>query len=103
MPVQLGGGTQIGQALEYCEQHHAQQPSRTLVVLLSDFQDTGRDARLRALADACESVGLVPLARALSRVTHAEPANVRAAAALSAAHVIAGLSALRRTLQVRSG
>lgn len=38
MSVQLGGGTDIGQAVAYCEQQITQ-PSRTIFVLLSDFME----------------------------------------------------------------
>jgi Mg-chelatase subunit ChlD len=48
MAVQLGGGTQIGQALEYCEQRHITQPNRTILVLLSDFAEGGSPARMVA-------------------------------------------------------
>ncbi len=48
MAVQLGGGTQIGQALEYCEQRHVTQPARTLLVLLSDFAEGDSPARMVA-------------------------------------------------------
>lgn len=36
MSVQLGGGTNIGQAMQYCEQL-VEDPHRTIVVLISDF------------------------------------------------------------------
>ncbi|WP_182084156.1 VWA domain-containing protein [Aureimonas sp. ME7] len=37
MSVQLGGGTDIGRALSYCEARHVATPERTLLVLVSDF------------------------------------------------------------------
>ena len=37
MSVQLGGGTDIGQAMSYCEAKHVAQPERTILVLVSDF------------------------------------------------------------------
>ncbi|WAJ30347.1 VWA domain-containing protein [Antarcticirhabdus aurantiaca] len=37
MSVQLGGGTDIGRALAYCEQKHVATPERTVLVLVSDF------------------------------------------------------------------
>ncbi|MGI4939552.1 MAG: VWA domain-containing protein, partial [Janthinobacterium lividum] len=37
MAVQLGGGTDIGRALAYCEARHVVRPERTVVVLVSDF------------------------------------------------------------------
>ncbi|SFJ65594.1 VWA domain containing CoxE-like protein [Sphingomonas sp. NFR04] len=40
MSVQLGGGTDIGRAVHYCEQQITQ-PSRTIFVLLSDFCEGG--------------------------------------------------------------
>ncbi|MCA9087436.1 MAG: VWA domain-containing protein [Planctomycetaceae bacterium] len=49
MGVQLGGGTDIGQAVRYCEQLVVQ-PRRTIFVLLSDFCE-GADPRL--LLSAC--------------------------------------------------
>jgi len=38
MSVQLGGGTNIGQAMQYCEQL-VEDPHRTIVVLISDFEE----------------------------------------------------------------
>jgi uncharacterized protein with von Willebrand factor type A (vWA) domain len=40
MSVQLGGGTDIGQALRYCEQLLTN-PSRTIVALVTDFYEGG--------------------------------------------------------------
>lgn len=37
MSVQLGGGTDIGKAVAYCEARHVAQPARTILVLVSDF------------------------------------------------------------------
>lgn len=37
MSVQLGGGTDIGKALAYCEARHVTTPERTILVLVSDF------------------------------------------------------------------
>lgn len=37
MSVQLGGGTDIGRAMAYCEAHHVTRPDRTILVLVSDF------------------------------------------------------------------
>ena len=45
MSVQLGGGTDIGQAVSYCEGLIAQ-PSRTVLVLVSDFCEGASPARL---------------------------------------------------------
>jgi uncharacterized protein with von Willebrand factor type A (vWA) domain len=44
MGVQLGGGTDIGKALRYCEQL-VTQPRRTVLVLISDFCE-GADPRV---------------------------------------------------------
>jgi Mg-chelatase subunit ChlD len=49
MSVQLGGGTNIGQAVRYCEQL-VSQPRRTVLVLVTDFCE-GADPR--ALIAAC--------------------------------------------------
>lgn len=43
MSVQLGGGTNIGQAVQYCEQL-VSQPTRTVLVLVTDFCE-GADPR----------------------------------------------------------
>jgi Mg-chelatase subunit ChlD len=55
MSVQLGGGTDIAQALTYCETL-VRQPTRTILVLVSDFCEGGSPARLisavRRLAEA---------------------------------------------------
>lgn len=45
MSVQLGGGTDIGRAVTYCEQLITQ-PSRTVFVLVSDFYEGASPARL---------------------------------------------------------
>ncbi|HJZ31961.1 MAG TPA: VWA domain-containing protein [Hyphomicrobiaceae bacterium] len=55
LSVQLGGGTDIGRAVNYCEQL-IQQPTRTVFVLVSDFCEGGSPGRLvtavRRLAEA---------------------------------------------------
>jgi Mg-chelatase subunit ChlD len=55
LSVQLGGGTDIGRAVTYCEQL-IQQPTRTILVLVSDFYEGASPARLiaavRRLAEA---------------------------------------------------
>jgi Mg-chelatase subunit ChlD len=48
MSVQLGGGTNIGQAVRYCEQQ-VSQPRRTVLVLVTDFCE-GADPRALILA-----------------------------------------------------
>src|SRR5215470_12453448 len=47
MNVQLGGGTNIGQAMHYCEQL-VDDPHRTIVVLISDFCEGAPPAHLLA-------------------------------------------------------
>jgi Mg-chelatase subunit ChlD len=47
MSVQLGGGTDIGKAVTYCEQL-VTQPTRTIFVLLSDFYEGGSPAPMIA-------------------------------------------------------
>ena len=55
LSVQLGGGTDIGRAVTYCEQLILQ-PTRTVLVLVSDFCEGASPARLisavRRLAEA---------------------------------------------------
>jgi Mg-chelatase subunit ChlD len=50
MSVQLGGGTNIGQAMQYCEQL-VEDPHRTIVVLISDFYE---GASPRTLVTSCQ-------------------------------------------------
>lgn len=50
MSVQLGGGTNIGQAMQYCEQL-VEDPHRTIVVLISDFCE---GAPARSLLASCQ-------------------------------------------------
>ena len=47
MTVQLGGGTDIGKAMAYCEQCITN-PHRTVVALISDFYEGGSERRLLA-------------------------------------------------------
>lgn len=47
MSVQLGGGTNIAGAMEYCERLITQ-PSRTVFALISDFEEGGSVARMLA-------------------------------------------------------
>jgi Mg-chelatase subunit ChlD len=47
LSVQLGGGTDIGRAVTYCE-GLITQPSRTILVLVSDFYEGGSAQRLTA-------------------------------------------------------
>ncbi len=65
MSVQLGGGTDIAQALRYCGQV-IDNPSRTVLVLITDFCEGGPPAELvratRALAEArVKLIGLASL------------------------------------------
>jgi Mg-chelatase subunit ChlD len=65
MSVQLGGGTDIAQALRYCGQV-IDNPSRTVLVLITDFCEGGPPAELvratRALAEArVRLIGLASL------------------------------------------
>ena len=48
MSVQLGGGTDIGKAMAYCEAKHVTQPARTILVLVSDFCEGASPAPLLA-------------------------------------------------------
>jgi Mg-chelatase subunit ChlD len=50
MSVQLGGGTNIGQAMQYCEQL-VEDPHRTIVALISDFCE---GAPPRSLLASCQ-------------------------------------------------
>jgi Mg-chelatase subunit ChlD len=55
MSVQLGGGTDIGGALAYCETL-VRTPTRTIVVLVTDFYEGGEPNRLLAsIRRLCES------------------------------------------------
>ncbi len=45
MSVQLGGGTDIGAAMHYCASL-VEQPTRTIVVLVTDFEEGGSPERL---------------------------------------------------------
>jgi Mg-chelatase subunit ChlD len=51
MNVQLGGGTHIGQAMQYCEQL-VEDPHRTIVVLVSDFCEGAPPAHLLSVSEA---------------------------------------------------
>ena len=57
MKVQLGGGTDIGQALSYARQL-VTAPRRTIVVLISDFYEGGPIARLYGEAHALLDSGV---------------------------------------------
>jgi len=57
MSVQLGGGTDIGRALGYCEEL-VQQPSRTLRVLGTDFYEGGSPERMIAAVQRLRGAGV---------------------------------------------
>lgn len=54
MSVQLGGGTNIAAAMEYCEKL-VTQPTRTVFVLVSDFEEGGSVPRMLAAAQRMAS------------------------------------------------
>ena len=57
MGVQLGGGTDIGQALRYAEQE-IEDPRRTVVVLISDFEEGAEPAVMIAAARRMAGAGV---------------------------------------------
>lgn len=57
MNVQLGGGTNIGQAMQYCEQL-AEDPHRTIVVLISDFCEGAPPAHLISICGRFREAGV---------------------------------------------
>jgi Mg-chelatase subunit ChlD len=60
MKVQLGGGTDIGQALEYASQL-VENPRRTIVVLITDFYEGAPVGRLYAAAKKLVEGGVTAL------------------------------------------
>ncbi|GKW43218.1 VWA domain-containing protein [Pectobacterium parvum] len=54
MTVQLGGGTNIAKAMQYCEQR-VQNPKRTIVTLISDFEEGGALNRLLSFVQRMHS------------------------------------------------
>lgn len=60
MKVQLGGGTDIGQAIEYAGQL-VENPRRTIVVLITDFYEGAPPARLFAAARKLVESGVTAL------------------------------------------
>ena len=60
MKVQLGGGTDIGQALEYASQI-VENPRRTIVVLITDFYEGAPINRLYAVAKKLVESGVTAL------------------------------------------
>jgi Mg-chelatase subunit ChlD len=71
MNVQLGGGTDIGQAMSYCEQL-VENPRRTILVLVSDFCEGASPKKLLATCRRLKEAGvtLIGLA-ALDEVANA--------------------------------
>ena len=57
MSVQLGGGTDIGQALAYCE-GLVMNPHRTVLILVSDFAEGASPARLLATCGRLRGAGV---------------------------------------------
>lgn len=55
--VQLGGGTDINQALGYCERY-IEEPQKTHLILISDLFEGGDAARMLARAQAMVSAGV---------------------------------------------
>jgi Mg-chelatase subunit ChlD len=60
MSVQLGGGTDIAGAMEYCETL-VTQPTRTIFVLVSDFEEGGSVQRMLAAAQRMASARVTML------------------------------------------
>ena len=65
MSVQLGGGTNIGKAMGYCRTL-VREPSRTIVVLVTDFCEGADPRQLRQTvrglkSDGCHLIGLASL------------------------------------------
>jgi Mg-chelatase subunit ChlD len=56
MSVQLGGGTNIGQAMRYCEQL-MEDPHRTILALVSDFCEGGEPSRMIASCQRFREAG----------------------------------------------
>jgi Mg-chelatase subunit ChlD len=57
MSVQLGGGTDIGQALAYCE-GLVTNPHRTVIILVSDFAEGASPARLLGTCERLRGAGV---------------------------------------------
>jgi Mg-chelatase subunit ChlD len=60
MSVQLGGGTDIGRAIRYCEQL-VRVPQRTILVLISDFCEGASPRRLLAAVRRLHEAGVTQL------------------------------------------
>ena len=57
MSVQLGGGTNIGKAMQYCRQQ-VQNPRRTILVLVTDFCEGADPRALRQTVRGLKSDGV---------------------------------------------
>ena len=101
LTVQLGGGTNIGQAMQYCEKQ-VRTPHRTVIALISDFEEGAAPgpllASVRRLAEARVKVlGLAALDEGANPVYDRNMAQRLAAkgmevAALTPAHFAAWLA-----------
>jgi hypothetical protein len=60
MSVQLGGGTDIAKALQYCEKL-VEQPRRTVLVLVSDFMEGGSVGQLLGAVKRMKESGVILL------------------------------------------
>ncbi len=80
MSVQLGGGTDIAQALRYCEQL-VDNPTRTVITLITDFHEGGSVSDLVATVRRLASARVTQLGLA-ALDSRAEPAHDRRTAQL---------------------
>jgi len=60
MSVQLGGGTDIGQAIAYCE-GLVENPHRSVLILVSDFAEGGSPLRLLTICKRLRETGVILL------------------------------------------
>jgi predicted metal-dependent peptidase len=60
MNVQLGGGTDIGQAIGYCEQL-VESPQRTVLILISDFAEGASPRKLLNICRRLKEAGVILL------------------------------------------
>jgi Mg-chelatase subunit ChlD len=84
MSVQLGGGTNIGQAMQYCEQL-VEDPHRSIVVLISDFCEGAAAGSLLASCQRFREAGTKLLGLAALDENANPSYDVRMAEMLSAA------------------
>ena len=82
MSVQLGGGTNIGQALRYCEQL-VEDPHRTIMALISDFCEGAGPAQMLASCARFTEAGVRLLGLAALDETANPSYNVRMAEMLA--------------------